>query len=110
MMDTVKAPQLRPPQVAFTAMVVVAMVVQDPVVKVYEIKNEPTPDTEGSKVPAVLLVIPVPLQVPPATDAVRLKAGLVVHNEPTGLMVAVGAALTVISVVLVSLHPPTAIE
>ena len=72
--------------------------------------KEPAPDTEGSNVPVAALVIPAPLHVPPGTDAVRFVAGLVIQKGPAGVIVALGAELTVIEVVFVSLQPPIVIE
>ena len=102
----VKVPQLTPPQIALTVIDVFAVVVHPPLVTKYEIVKVPTPAVAGLNVPAAALVMPVPDQVPPATEALRFRAGLAVQKGPTGVIVTMGAALTWMLAVLVSLQPP----
>ena len=66
--------------------------------------NVPTPATTGSKVPLAEFVIPVPLQVPPATEAFKFTARLPLQNGPAGL------TLTVVEFVIVTLVVLTAVQ
>ena len=63
----------------------------------------PGPATAGLNVPALVLVIPVPLHVPPGWAAVRFNAGELEHNGPAGLMV---ASATAAPLPTVALFPP----
>jgi len=49
----------------------------------------------GLNVPALALVMPVPLQVPPLTSAERLKAGTPEHTGDTGVTFGCGFTVTV---------------
>ena len=63
--------------------------------------NDPVPATEGSNVPLIGSVIPVPEQTPPG-DAAESVTGLsLAQNGPTELMVASNALVTLIEVVAV---------
>jgi hypothetical protein len=91
-----------------TVIVVVFVSVQPlPAVTVYVIVHVPTPAVPGSNVPAAALVIPVPLHVPPAVAAVSVTGAFAGQKGPAAVIVASGARLTVIFLVLVSVHPPT---
>ena len=52
--------------------------------------NVPVPAVVGLKVPLEEFVIPVPLQVPPAGVALKLKAADPTHAGVVGLIVTVG--------------------
>ena len=59
------------------------------------IVNVPVPAVEGENVPLLELVIPVPLQVPPAGDADKLKLAAETQADVGVVMLTVGKALTV---------------
>ena len=89
-----------------TVMVVVVVVVHAPPVSEYVIVVDVPVTNEGSNVPAVALVMPVPLHVPPDNVAVRLKGALNIHCGATGVMLMLDALTTVISIVSVVLQIP----
>src|SRR4051812_36373957 len=64
----------------------------------------PVPATAGSNVPAVPLVMPVPVHVPPGEAAVMLNAGELMHFGPTFVIVALYTATTVTTTVSTSPH------
>ena len=66
----------------------------------------PTPAVAGSKVPADVFVIPVPLQVPPAVAAVSVAALSLMQNGPAGVIVASSIADTTMFIVSVSGQAP----
>ena len=66
--------------------------------------NYPFCPAEGSKVPAVPSVIPVPLNVPPIGLPVRLLGESLTQNGPP-LTLTTGIAFTTTSVVLLLLQP-----
>ena len=57
----------------------------------------PAPATLGSKVPNAPFVIPVPVQVPPASTAVKFTGAALAQNGPAGLIVALAPFVIVIS-------------
>ncbi len=58
----------------------------------------PGPVNVGSKVPAIGSVIPVPLQVPPGSAAVKLKGTAVSQNGPAHVIVASATAVPLLTV------------
>jgi hypothetical protein len=69
--------------------------------------NVPTPEVAGSKVPAAPLVIPVPVQTPPACAALKLNAAALAQTGPCGVIVAFACIFTVtVDVLLEGQAPP----
>ena len=54
---------------------------------------EPMPATAGLNVPKELSVIPLPDQIPPAFDAIKLMLGAVTHCEPGSVILNPGEKL-----------------
>ena len=63
------------------------------------IKKVPAPEVVGENVPAVPLVMPVPVHVPPVVAAVRLNEEPFTHTALGALIVASGVLITVITTV-----------
>jgi hypothetical protein len=59
----------------------------------------------GLNVPFAAFVIPVPLHIPPATDAVKFTGRLPLQNGPAGVTATVVEFVTVTLIVLTAVHP-----
>ncbi len=57
----------------------------------------PIPATAGSKVPALVSVMPSPVHIPPGVADTRLMGGSYSQKGPAGVMVASGFSKTSIS-------------